>query len=558
MPNNSIYRVVAQSTTDGILVLTRDGQVLWANPKINKALKYIDNGLVGKTIFKKPLGESTNRSTFNLSKAGNLEIIETSGQKKFISLIPKDGGTSRFKIDLSPIKSGKNTGNLVATLFNASLPQNPKFEAHEAQQQYESGRAKGVLGVLAIDLEKFTEFNDIHGQLAGDAALLHVAAVLNNQTRADCTVTRTGNDEFQIKSPNVTSIDGLTQLGNRLIHAISQPFSFEQNNLRVFASIGASLANTNEISIADLVHQARMALTQCKQSSTHDVIVYTPKIHKLVQNERNLLNDLKEGIKKQQVITFLQPQLDIATNKISGFEALIRWQHPERGLLSPFDFLPMAEEHGLVAQLDNIAMHHALRAASEIGKSSLGRLNISINASEQSLAMPNYANLVQWTADAYDVPLETISIEILETTVFSDTKPAITLSIENLRALGIAVSLDDFGTGFAGLAHMSELDVDAIKIDRSLIQGMEKNIRNQKIVKALISLCLDLEIKVVVEGAETDTQVALLEKWKCPIVQGYGIAIPMPVSSAIEWVQERKTLLGQNGTVVTSARFSNA
>jgi len=578
-----MYRAIANGTTDGILVLGLDGRIKWANPAMCALLHGQRDKILGKMFFSDfvpadrqlPAAELEN---FNFSKKP--AFLE---QHQIIEIEPNGGGRVQLMINFSHPENSGFFESVIAICRDVSaqvgfiaelhktraklnfaaqhdpltgLANRAKLKALLKTKKFTQARSKGQLGVFVIDLDKFKELNDKYGHAAGDAALRHVASVLSQKTRSGCIVSRTGGDEFQVFSPGIVSQEALLTLGKRLVHEIGKIFTWDNQMLQVSATIGASLGRSVSDSGEELVHQADLALYHRKRAGRGEVAVYTPQIREDYLNERNLLAELKSGILRDEFITFLQPQLDLKTNEISGFEALIRWQHPERGLLSPFAFLPMAEANGLILQLDNIAMHHALRAAGDLGKTTLGRLNISINASEQSLAQSNYASLVQWAADAHDVPLDTICIEILETTILSDTKPEIIKSIEKLKALGITVALDDFGTGFAGLSHMSELDVDAIKIDRSLVDRLEHSPRNQKIVRALISLCADLDIKVVVEGAETDAQLLLLNAWHCPLVQGYGIAVPMPANSAIEWVQQRKSSLGQTGTIVTPVQFS--
>ena len=393
------------------------------------------------------------------------------------------------------------------------------------------------IGVLQLDIDKFKDINDTLGHAAGDAVLQHVAAAMRANCGPDDLVCRTGGDEFLLISLRSTTEQELMQRAEELRRAIGWPLTWANQVIRVGTSIGVSLANREGITGETLLQMADQALYAAKDEGRNQVVCYTDALGQAQKLQQNLARDLKTAIADNQFEIHLQPQLHLGQNKIVGCEALLRWNHTERGQLSPVDFLSAAERNGLLTEVDYISMNLALDALVKLRNSGFTDHGLSINVSSSILADVNYPGLLDWALQSRGIEPTAICVEILETTILDDSGLDVVSAIDRLKRLGVRVALDDFGTGYAGLAHMSAFDIDAIKLDRSMIARLEDDPRNRIIIRSIIRLGMLLNMKVVAEGVETYGQLEILRRTHCPLIQGFGLARPMSVADTIEWLE---------------------
>ena len=402
--------------------------------------------------------------------------------------------------------------------------------------------ARGTVGVLQIDIDKFKEINDTWGHAAGDAILCHVADALRANSNPDDLICRTGGDEFLMVKLGSDDKDTLQSCAEGLIAAINTPLRWVDETISAGASIGVSTAQSGSEDGEELLIQADNALYSAKHRGRGRVAFYTERMGHQHRAERQLFHDLKIAFDEDQFEVHLQPQLGMRCNSITGCEALIRWNHPERGLLSPAQFLDAAERAGLAAELDYVSMNLSLDALTDLRTAGFHDLRMAINVSSSILSDVNYPGLLDWALQSRDIDPSGICIEILETTIMDGGNLEIATTIERLRHIGVNIALDDFGTGYAGLAHMTAFEVDTIKLDRSMVSRLGDDPRNRMIVRSIIRMCELLKISVVAEGAETQEQLEILRRAKCPFIQGYGIARPMSVTDTLEWLKAHTPL----------------
>lgn len=403
------------------------------------------------------------------------------------------------------------------------------------------------VGVLEIDIDKFKEINDTLGHAAGDATLGHVAnALRSNSTQTDL-VCRTGGDEFLMICLDIGSEPALMARGETLREAIGAPLRWKDQTLRIGCSVGASYVLQDDTTGEDLIRNADQALYSAKNTGRGKVVLYTEGLGAAYRDRQRLARDLRLALTERQFLVHLQPQLRLSENQVSGCEALIRWQHPERGLLTPGAFLDAAETLGLLGDIDNISMNLALDALLDLRQSGFPDMCMSINVSSSILADQNYPGLLNWALQSRNLPAQAICVEILETTILDNVDLDVITAVEKLKRLGVRVALDDFGTGYAGLAHMSSFDIDAIKLDRSMIARLSTDPRNRVIIRSIIRLCGLLGVQVIAEGVETREQYEILRKAHCPLIQGFGLARPMPVADIITWLGGATGFSGEIG-----------
>lgn len=409
----------------------------------------------------------------------------------------------------------------------------------------------GRVGVLQLDLDKFKQINDTLGHAAGDSVLRHLARGLADCTQPGDLICRTGGDEFLLICLNLPDKAALLQRADAVLRAAGRPLDWKDQTIVPGISIGASMcdfgvgtgtAPSGQCVGEMLIQQADQALYAAKEGGRGRAVLYTHALGARYVAERQLARDLAHAIKLNQFTIYLQPILDLRQGRITSCEALLRWHHPTRGLLAPGDFMDAALQAQLLSQIDYLAMNAALDALAALHAQGFDDLCLSLNVSSAILEDADYAALLDWALQSRGLSPSCICVEVQETAIAGSNTRDATATVTRLRRLGVRVMLDDFGTGYAGLAHMSSVQLDAIKLDRSMICRLEHDARARVITRAIIHLCALLGMQVVAEGVETQGQLDILRRAKCPMVQGYGIARPMPLEQIALWLQANRML----------------
>lgn len=400
----------------------------------------------------------------------------------------------------------------------------------------------GRMGVLQLDLDKFKQINDTLGHAAGDAVLRHVAQALRTAARAGDLTCRTGGDEFLLVCPGIPDRDTLMSRAETILGAAGRSLDWKGRTITPGISVGASLASDARDAVPGLdgeglIRQADQALYAAKEGGRGRAVLYTPELGARYRAERQLARDLAEAVERGQFIVHLQPILDLAQGRVTCCEALLRWRHPRRGLLAPADFLAAAEQARLVSRIDYLAMTAALDALAALRARGFADLGLSLNVSSTILNDADYPALLDWALQSRGLAPGDIWVEMCETTILDRDAPDVTAAVARLRRLGVRVALDDFGTGYAGLAHLSAAPLDAIKLDRTVTGRLEGDARARVIAHAIIRLCTRLKMQVIAEGVETQAQLDILRRARCPMVQGYGLGRPMPTDTLADWLR---------------------
>jgi diguanylate cyclase (GGDEF)-like protein len=411
--------------------------------------------------------------------------------------------------------------------------------AHALEQASVSG--DGV-AVICIDLDHFKEANDLHGHLAGDAILTEVARRLRASVAAPSFAARLGGDEFV-----VVQIGGgeqpaaAAELCADLLDVLGAPVEFNDQSLQVGASLGVSLYREDGETGEALLANADMALYRAKEDGRGGYCFFKREMDETIRERRTLARELRQAITQDELVLHYQPLARAQDGEICGFEALVRWRHPQRGMVPPMEFIPVAEESGLILPLGEWVLRQACADAVAWEKP----LRIAVNLSPVQLNQPNLPALV------HEILLETglaprrLELEVTETALFKDYQRALD-NLRRLKALGVRIAMDDFGTGFSSLSTLQSFPFDKIKIDKSFVENIHRHDRATAIVRAVLSLGRSLEIPVTAEGVETAEQLEFLRGEACAEVQGYAIGRPAPVDALEGWTDEavRKALAG--------------
>jgi diguanylate cyclase (GGDEF)-like protein len=413
--------------------------------------------------------------------------------------------------------------------------------AQRLQTGMAQARAQGTqLGVAYLDLDGFKPVNDRLGHGAGDRLLVVVAGRLSRALRPQDCVARLGGDEFVILMPDLaTHADG-ERLLQRVMESISSPYTLDTERVEVTASIGYTVFPADDADADTLLRHADQAMYAAKQAGRNRFHQFDAAQERAQREQREQGLRLREALEQAQFVLFLQPKVVMQTGQVVGAEALARWQHPERGLLSPGAFLPLLDGTALEIVFGQWAVEAALALLERLQEAGLN-LSVSVNIAAQQIQHPDFAAwMVQCLARHPRVAPNLLELEITESAALYDL-PAITATLAELRALGIAVSLDDFGTGYSSLTYLRRLPMDTLKIDQSFVQGMMTDPGDRAIVQGVIGLAQSFGYQVIAEGVETTEQGQMLRKLGCAQAQGYCIARPMPLDAFIDWTRHWKS-----------------
>ncbi len=394
-------------------------------------------------------------------------------------------------------------------------------------------RHETTAAVLFLDLDRFKNVNDTSGHDGGDQLLVDVGRRLAATVRACDTVARHGGDEFVILADEVDGVDDVDALAARIEATFAEPFLLGEQKVFCTASIGISIARHGDKTSETMLSEADAAMYQAKRAGRARAEIFDQGLKLELQRQRLLENELHNAVNDEQLRVHYQPLIDVASGTIRGCEALIRWEHPRRGLLSPADFMDIAEDTGLVVGIDRWILRKACETAVR-WKDEFGvRLDISSNVSALTIVDPGWSDYVDRTLRETGLDPGRLHLEMTETGLLQYPELA-EATLVSLRALGVAAFLDDFGTGYSSLAHLQRLPLSGIKIDRSFVAGLGVVASDTIIVRSTINLGHDLGLTVIAEGVESVDQLAILNSYGCDLVQGYFLDRPLPAEQLEE------------------------
>ena len=376
--------------------------------------------------------------------------------------------------------------------------------------------------MLFLDLDRFKVVNDSLGHAVGDQLLVAVARRLEQCVRPGDTVARLGGDEFTVLIDNTPSVNEATRVAERIMIELQRPFYLQGQDVFVSASIGIALSGTGYQMPDDLLRDADLAMYRAKANGKSRYEVFDQKMHAHAVALLQLETDLRLAIEREEFRIMYQPVISLRTGRIAGVEALVRWEHPQRGLVSPDEFLSVAEETGLVVPMGNWVLREACRRLAEWrhDNPSIADLTISVNLSARQFVHPDLVAHITEALEESGLPPRCLRLEFTESVLIEREEPVIE-TVARLHALGIRLDLDDFGTGYSSLGYLHRFDLDGLKIDRSFVSNMGPNGERSEIVRTIVALANNLGMEVIAEGVETKAQLAVLQGADCDLVQGY-------------------------------------
>lgn len=431
------------------------------------------------------------------------------------------------------------TGLANRVLFLDRLSQIINLEQRCPNQSY---------AVLLLGLDRFKVVNDSLGYNAGDQLLLAAAERMKSCLRSSDIVAlygkrqslaRLGGDEFAILLENIAHVDDATRVANRLQEILKQPIKLDRCEVYVTASIGIVISTSNYFRAEDVVRDSEIAMHRAKASGKARYEIFDNEMHVRAISRLQIETELHQAIERQEFLVYYQPIVDLARERICGFEALVRWEHPDQGFVSPNDFIPIAEETGLMIPIGAWVLQESCRQLRYWQERfpEFTDLQVSVNLSGKEFFHSDLVAQVGAALRQANLEPSALKLEITESVIMDNAAEAVTM-LDQLRILGTQVSIDDFGTGYCSLSYLHTFPLDVLKVDRSFVSRMGDNDTNSEIVRTIISLAHNLGLKVVAEGAETTEDVARLRALGCEYVQGYYYAQPLSAEAATEYLAD--------------------
>ena len=456
-------------------------------------------------------------------------------------VIVRDGKTLRMTVarDISERKQAEARIQFLAHHDILTHLPNRAMLLERLQIMLNVAKRQGTqVGVLFIDLDNFKTINDSLGHYAGDQLLKRLAQRLQACLRSVDLVGRLGGDEFLVIISGLERTEDVIPIAEKIAECISEPFALEGQTLGVSGSIGISMYPQDGESTDTLIRNADAAMYLAKERGRSNFQFFMPSLTKSAANSLLIESGIRKAIKNVEFVLHYQPEVVSQTGVISAVEALIRWKHPDLGLLGPDKFISFAEHRGLIMPIGRWVINEAIRQCKEWLDAGL-RIPIAINISAVQFKQKDLVELIAANLKSYDLPGELLELELTES-LFLEDVTAMTKTLSRLKDLGVTLAVDDFGTGYSSLAYLKRYPIDKIKIDRSFISDIPHNADDVAITTAIINLADSLGLQVVAEGVETQVQADFLERHHCDYIQGYLVSYPLPPDEIFAWMKQRK------------------
>jgi len=473
---------------------------------------------------------------WNLRKNGE----EYAERLSVTAITSPTGEVMQFAAIISDITKRKQDEERILYQANydslTGLPNRSLFLDRLTQAINNMERSEKTLGLLFIDLDGFKLVNDTLGHDVGDMLLKEAAKRLGACVRTGDTVARLGGDEFTIIMPNLDDSKNAPLLAQRVLDSLARAFLLGGHEAFVSASIGITIYPDDATDAQELLKNADSAMYRAKEEGKANYQFYTSDMNDQIKERLIVKNGLSKALENDEFVLLYQPKLDLKTNRVTGAEALMRWESPDMGLVSPVKFIPVLEETGMVVEVGEWAIHTACRQHAEWLKQGLPPIKVAVNLSARQLREPSFVNIVKTALKNAGLPSSAIEIEITESMLMSDA-PIIVAALEDLHDFGVHISMDDFGTGYSSLSYLKRFPIDTIKIDRSFVNDIHVDADDAEIIHTIINMGHTLNRKIIAEGVETEEQLDILKAYRCDEIQGYFFSRPLPSADFMTFVK---------------------
>ena len=552
------FRRIFDEGPVGMVLVSPDDTIISANKVFCELLGYTEQELAGHTVVDITSEEDKEKSRMLSGQlfAGSIPMYRL--EKRFVR---KDGEIAWTNLTASAIHGKKDQVvyaiNIIEDLTESrraiekihllsyydsltGLPNRAFFKELMKRAIDQANRRKEIFALIYIGLDNFQRINDTLGHNSGDLLLKAVAErLIKSLRRSDCigrsenddetsnVVSRVGGDEFIILAHDLKQPQDAATASYRLLREISEPFDPDGYEVFLTASIGIALYPDNGADVDDLLKNADTALEHAKKECRGTYQFYSRSMNQSVLELLMLENGLRKALERNELVLFYQPKVDAVTRVVTGMEALIRWEHPDKGLIPPMQFIPLAETSGLILPIGEYVIRTVCRQIKTWQEAGNKQISISLNVSSRQFDQQNLIEIVKESLQDTMIPSQCLQLEITESTIIRNPEKAIR-TLTELKAMGIGIAIDDFGTGYSSLSYLKRLPLDFLKIDMSFIKNLVSDPNDQTIVKAIVAMAHSLNLKTIAEGVEMEMQLSLLQKYGCDEIQGYLFSRPLP------------------------------
>lgn len=547
-----LSRAVEQSASS-VMITNLQGEIQYVNPKFSEVTGYASAEVLGKTPGILKSGE-TDLSIYQEMSAALLAGKEWRGEYKnrkkngelfwcleSVSCIrDSEGAVTHFVAVIEDISERKFNEETIRHLayFDplTELPNRRHFQEQLEQATAWCSRSDCQLALLYIDLDRFKTANDTLGHGVGDELLKIIGQRLAQGLREGDVISRLGGDEFAVIATNIHRSEDAANVAEKIIETVRQPLIINGHELYITTSVGISLYPADTADSGELVKNADIALYQAKEKGKNTFQFYSEKTNALTLSNLQIESDLRNAIKRSELFLEFQPQIDLKTGLVYGVEALVRWQHPVHGLIPPVKFIPLAEETNLIVPIGDWVLQTACQQLKKWGDAGLPPFSMAVNLSAVQFRREGLLDSVRKALAESGVDSGRLELEITESALMKNPEEAGSI-LRSLMELGVKVSIDDFGTGYSSLSYLKRFPVSILKIDQSFVRDIVNSSDDQAIAEAIIALARGMDLMVIAEGVETESQLKILTLLGCDKVQGYFFSRPISPNAIVNFVE---------------------
>ncbi len=550
-------QTVLNSVDEGVFISDADGKIISVNQSMCKLYGYDTDEIIGNTpkIFK---SDHQDKAFYAAMWETLLEDGEWSGE---IWNRRKSGETFPVKTTIQAVRNVFDEISNFVCIYNdlsdiklrdeklaysrthdalTGLPNRQLFLDRLSQAILHADRNHTRIAVSVLDIDLFKKVNDSLGHALGDELLKMIAQRISTTVRQEDTVCRLGGDEFSIIHPNAGSVESVAQMMQRLLASFSQPFHLTGKDFHLTTSVGITIFPEDGMEASNLLKNADLAMNRAKDVGRSNFQFFTNTLDERASNRLEIENDIRSGLKKGEFLLNYQPKVDLATGLVTGMESLVRWRRHGDKIVSPLEFIPVAEETGLIVPLGDLI----LRDACFQTKNWLDinpNLRVAVNLSARQFRQKNLLVRLGSAIRDSGLPPDRLEVEITESMLVDNVDEVIEI-LSKIKDLGITIAMDDFGTGYSSLSVLKRFPIDTLKIDQSFVRHLSEDSEDAKIVTAIISMAKSMNLKVVAEGVENQEQLAFLAKRGCDLMQGYYFSKPLQDEDFTNLLLQKKGL----------------
>lgn len=543
----------AETTKLAILAIDRHGNIVYANPSLLSLFGYSREEMIGQPVAMIIPERLRSAHTNGFARAAGGAELNLGGRTVEVPALKK--GDVEFPIEITLSVWRRQEGMYAAAVITDITEKRERdnrllrlasvdtltglHNRHRFTELLEEMLASGrVAGLFLLNLNGFSEINDMHGHAVGDAILQAVGVRLPYLLKTGAQVARFGADDFAILVPDLDDVELARRQADALLGSFSTPIDVADLSFELTASVGYLLTSVAGAEAAELIACADFARHRARSAGRQTSCLYTHAMRSETQVLRDTCDELRRALRLGELELYFQPQVSLSGGQVTGLEALIRWNHPERGLLPPHAFLPAAEQSSLALDIGWWTLEQACRQLSALREAGYPGIRVGVNLFAAQVRAPGLVQKVSSALSAHGLEPQFLEVEVTETIALNDDGRSLD-ALAKLRTLGIGIAFDDFGTGFASLSSLQRYPLTTLKIDRSFVQDLPSKPSDVAIIRALVSMSMDLGLGTVAEGIETAEQAALIKALGCTVAQGYLYAKPMPAAQLLSYLSRK-------------------